>query len=100
MPSLRDLFIITELKRVLDALHELKHEEKEGRRHIMAAFDDLKTKIADVQTSVSAEIQAVSDKLSSLPTGGTSDAQIAEAIASLDSVKSTLDAETAALRNS
>lgn len=62
----------------------------------MAAIDDLKAAVARLGTSTSAEIKAVSDKLSTLG-GGASDADIEAAVTSLNSISDNLDAETATL---
>lgn len=63
----------------------------------MAGINDLKTAVARVGASTSAEIKAVSDKLSAL---GSEDPAIAEAVAALNTTADTLDAETAAITGS
>jgi hypothetical protein len=84
---LREL-IAGEVKAKLTLIH------KEQQR-IMAAIDDLRNKVAELGTSVSNELAAISAKLST--PGGTSDEDIEAVVAQLDTLKGQIDAETAAL---
>lgn len=78
----------------LDRMEELLELLEKGQHHAMAAIDDLKTAVARLSASTSAEIKAVSDKLDSL---GSNDPAIADAVNSLNKASDTLDAETATL---
>jgi hypothetical protein len=62
----------------------------------MSALTDLQAAIARLSASTSAEIKAVSDKLSSLGDAVTS-ADVEAAVTSLNATADTLDAETASL---
>lgn len=71
---------------------------RELESNIMSALTDLQAAVANLSTSVSAEIAAVIAKLAAIPpAGGTADADIAAVVAQLTTTKATLDAETAAL---
>ena len=61
----------------------------------MAAIDDLKSAVADLGTSISNELAAISAKLSN-PTGA-SDADVEAVVAQINTLKSQVDAETATL---
>lgn len=63
----------------------------------MAAIDDLKGAVANLGTSVSNELAAISTKLSGITTGGTSDADIEAVVTQIDNLQATVDAETATL---
>lgn len=100
MGNLREIHIANELGRILEILHKItynQHEQWKQGEKTVAAIDDLKTAVAGLGTSISAEIQAVSDKLSQIPVGGTSDVEIADVITSLSDLKAKVDAETSSL---
>lgn len=63
---------------------------------IMAALQDLQTAVARLNSSVSAEIKAVADKLAGLG-DAVSSADVENAVAALNKASDTLDAETATL---
>lgn len=69
--------------------------QRENR--IMAAIDDLKTSVSDLGTSISSELTAIADALKAIPPTGTSDADIEAVVASVQALKTKVDAETAAL---
>lgn len=68
--------------------------EKDGQ--IMSALSDLNTAYTRLNTSISAEIQAVSDKIASLG-GAVSAADAAALVSTLNALSDKVDAETASL---
>jgi len=60
-------------------------------QHIMAAIDDLKQAVVDLGTALTAEIQAIEEKLANLPN---QDAAIQDITASVTSLRQTVEAET------
>jgi Skp family chaperone for outer membrane proteins len=83
------------LRRLLEFLIGCDQRQYQQGIKIMAAIDDLKKAVTDLNTSVSAELEAITAKLSS--PAGTSDAEIEAVVAELNSLKSKIDAETAVL---
>jgi hypothetical protein len=65
-------------------------------RSIMAAIDDLKASVNRLNSSTSAELKAIADKLANLGSGAT-DAEIEGVVAQINATADQLDAETAAL---
>lgn len=66
----------------------------------MAAIDDLKSAVADLSASISAEVQAITDKLSakvSPSDGSVSSADAETIVGELQALKSTVDKETQTL---
>jgi predicted nucleic acid-binding Zn-ribbon protein len=86
-------FIRDKFSKWVLADHKLDLILKEQQK-IMAAIDDLKKSVADLNTSFSNELDAISTKLSS---GGTSDADVEAVVAQIDALKEKVDAETTAL---
>ena len=74
----------------------LIHIEQQQEK-IMSALTDLHDAVARLNASTSAELSAIAAKLASLPAGSVSDAEVAAVVTQLNSVASSLDAETAAL---
>lgn len=63
----------------------------------MSAFDDLKAEIVALNTSFSAELDAINTKLSGI-VAGTSDADIASVTADLKALQDKIDAATASFQ--
>lgn len=84
---------------IAESTDQILSEIRKERLKIMAAIDDLKTSVANLGTSISEELDAISTKLSSIPTGGpgTSDDEIEAVVAQIDSLKTKVDQETATL---
>lgn len=82
------------LQEILGKLGKLDQILKEQQK-IVAALDDLKGAVADLGTSISNELAAVTAKLSN--PSGTSDADIQAVVGQLKNLKVQVDAETATL---
>lgn len=68
------------------------------KREIMSELDNVKAAIAALNTSLTAEIQAVSDKIGALQNaGGASAADLEDLKTQIDAATARIDAETAAL---
>ena len=69
---------------------------------LMAAIDDLKNAVATLGTSISTEIQAITDKLSALAAanedGSVSAADAEDLVSQLTALKNTVDIETTSLK--
>jgi len=64
-----------------------------GQQNIVAAIDDLKKAVADLGTSVSAELDAISTKLANA-TPDASDADIEDVVGQIEALKEKVDAQT------
>jgi predicted nucleic acid-binding Zn-ribbon protein len=78
------------IERILNQI--LKEQYK-----IMAAIDDLKTAVANLGNSITNELEAISNRLSSLQPTGASDAEVEAVVQQLDALRDKVDAETATL---
>lgn len=74
-------------------IHELLHKILKNQEKIMSAVTDLQVSVAALNTSVSNEIAAIQTALANDPDGPAIEAVVAQ----LGTLKSNLDAETAAL---
>jgi hypothetical protein len=75
-----------------DLLNALALNYQQGVQ-IMAAIDDLKTAVTNLNTSVSNELAAIATKLS----GAASAADVETQVTALNTLKATIDNETASL---
>lgn len=78
---------------------QILNEIRKERLKTMAAIDDLKSSVANLGTSISEELEAISTKLAGIPTGGpgAADDDIEAVVAQIDSLKEKVDQETATL---